>query len=193
VGETPTTKRLKLVDEFSELVIRLVKCLNVSGLDYAFTGALAVSFYGSPRTTSDVDVMIAIGAIEVNIPEIVDALNRAGLEVDERRIVNALKSGYHIATFRDKSSPYSVDLILSDERLDKRPGKVAGLDSFLQQPEGLILAKLRMIKATFPRERAQKDEDDIRTILRFTEVNIEEVRERAKQEGTLDIFERMKV
>jgi len=181
------------VDEFNELASRLVKCLNISGLDYAFTGALAVSFYGSPRTTSDVDVMITIGANEVNIPKIIDALNCAGLAADKRRIEDAIKSGYNIATFRNKTSPYSVDLILTDERLDKRQGKVAGLDSYLQQPEGLILAKLRMIKATIPRERAQKDEDDIRTILRFTEINIKEVRDRAKQEGTLDILDIMKV
>jgi hypothetical protein len=181
------------VDEFNELASRLVECLNISGLDYALTGALAVSFYGSPRTTSDVDVMIVIGANEVNIPKIVDALNCAGVEADKRRIEDAIKSGYNIATFRDKSSPYSVDFIFTDGKLDKRPGKVAELNSFLQQPEGLILAKLRMIKATIPRERAQKDEDDIRTILRFTEVNIKEVRDRAKQEGTLDILDRMKV
>jgi hypothetical protein len=193
MGETPSTRRLNLVDEFNELASRLVRCLNVSGLDYAFTGALAVSFYGSPRTTSDVDVMITIGANEVKILEIVDVLSCVGLEVDKRRIENATKSGYNIVTFRDKTSPYSVDLILSAEKLDKRPGKVVGLDTFLQRPEGLILAKLRMIKATFPRERVQKDEDDIRSILRFTDINIKEVRERAKQEGTLDIFDGLKL
>lgn len=181
------------MDEFNQLASRLVKCLNTSGLDYAFTGALAVSFYGSPRTTSDVDVMIAIGANAVKVQEIISVLKCVELEVDEGRIEKAIKSSYNIATFRDKSSPYSVDFILSEKRLDKRPGKVAGLDTFLQQPEGLILAKLRMIKTTFPRERAQKDEDDIRTILRFTEVNFKEVKERAKKESTLDILDRMNV
>lgn len=181
------------MEEFNELAGRLVRCLNASGLDYAFTGALAVSYYGSPRTTSDVDVMIASRADDVKILEIVDALNCVGLEVDRRRIENAIKSGYNIATFRDKSSPYSVDLILSKEGLDKSPGKVVGLDTFLQNPEGLILAKLRMIKATLPRERAQKDEDDVRAILRFTEVNVSEIRERAKREGTLHVFDELKL
>jgi hypothetical protein len=143
MGETPSTRRLNLVDEFNELASRLVRCFNVSGLDYAFTGALAVSFYGSPRTTSDIDVMITIGSNEVKILEIVDVLQCVGLEVDIRRIENAIKSGYNIATFRDKSSPYSVDLILSAEKLDKRPGKVAGLDTFLQRPEGLILEVMK--------------------------------------------------
>ena len=48
------------MEGYDGLVRRLVRCLSVSGLDYAFTGALAVSFYGSPRTTNDV-VMVASG------------------------------------------------------------------------------------------------------------------------------------
>ena len=46
-----------------------------------------------------------------------------------------------------------------------------------------------MIKATVPRERALKDEDDVRVILRFTEVNSDEIRERARVDSTLSIFE----
>lgn len=49
------------MEEYNEFVCRLMKCLEVSGLDYAFTGALAVSFYGSPRTTSDIDILVAVG------------------------------------------------------------------------------------------------------------------------------------
>ena len=179
------------MEEFTELARRLVNCLNASGLDYALTGALAVSFYGSPRTTSDVDVMVALGANEVEIPKIVNVLDCVGLEVDVRKIENALKTGYNIATFRDRSTPYTVDLIFTNDKLDKHPGKVAGLDTYLQQPEGLILAKLRMIKATIPRERAIKDEEDIRTILRFTEINLKAVIKRAKKEGTFDILNKL--
>jgi predicted nucleotidyltransferase len=29
-------------------------------LTYAFTGALATSFYGIPRTTSDIDVLVGV-------------------------------------------------------------------------------------------------------------------------------------
>jgi hypothetical protein len=48
------------LDAFYGFVRRLVEGFEGSGLDYAFTGALAVSFYGVPRTTSDVDVMVAV-------------------------------------------------------------------------------------------------------------------------------------
>ena len=56
-------------------------------------------------------------------------------------------------------------------------------------PEDLILAKLQMIKATVPRERALKDEEDVKAVLRFTKVDVEAVNMRAKMENTLSIFE----
>jgi hypothetical protein len=35
---------------------KLVECFTKENLNYAFTGALAASFYGVPRTTADIDV-----------------------------------------------------------------------------------------------------------------------------------------
>jgi hypothetical protein len=181
--------RGEVLEGYDGLVRRLVRCLSGSGLDYAFTGALAVSFYGSPRTTSDVDVMVALGGGGGEKFRVVEALRCAGLKVDEGKVDAALASGYNIATFEDGVSPYSVDIIFSHDRLDKRSGRVVGLDTFLQLPEDLVLAKLRMIRATIPRERAVKDEEDIRAILAFTDVDLEAVRRKAEREGTRDILE----
>jgi hypothetical protein len=46
-----------------------------------------------------------------------------------------------------------------------------------------------MIKATKPRERALKDEEDVKAILEFTKVDLEAVKKQAKQDGTLTILE----
>jgi hypothetical protein len=46
-----------------------------------------------------------------------------------------------------------------------------------------------MIKATVPRERAMKNEDDVRAILKFTKVDVDVVKMGAKRENTLSIFE----
>jgi hypothetical protein len=40
-----------------------------------------------------------------------------------------------------------------------------------------------------PRERALKDEEDVKAILRFTQVDVDVVRKRAKMDSTLSIFE----
>ena len=158
-------------------------------MDYAFTGALAVSFYGSPRTTSGVDIIVAAASKEDEKRKVIEVLQCAGLEADERKIENALTSGYGIANLKDKVTPYSVDIIFAIGKLDKQFGKVAGLAGYLQKPEGLIAAKLRMIKVTVPKERALKDVEDVKAILAFTKVNLRRIRLRAKKEKTLEILE----
>jgi hypothetical protein len=180
---------MRALEAFYGFVRRLVEGFEGAGLDYAFTGALAASFYGVPRTTSDVDVMVAVaGEADVKV-KVAEALRRAGLEVDEHKIDVALGSGYNIASFRCKSSPYTVDVIFSGEKLEKQAGTVAGLKTFFQSPEGLVLAKLRMIKATVLRERAVKDEEDVKAVLAFAEVDVEAVKKQAKRDNTLKILE----
>lgn len=177
------------LDAFYGLVRRLVEEFEGAGLDYAFTGALAASFYGVPRTTSDVDVMVAVAGVADVKAKVAGALRRAGLEVDERKIDVALESGYNLASFKCKTSPYTVDVIFSAERLEKQAGAIAGLKTFFQSPEGLILAKLRMIKAPVPRKRAVNDEEDVKAVLAFSKVDVAAVKRQARKDGTLAILE----
>jgi len=177
------------LEAFYELIKRVVGGFNAVGLDYMFTGALAASFYGVPRTTVDVDIVVKV-AQERDKAKLVSGLRQAGLRVDEKKIEVVLKSSYRIVTFRDSKSPHSVDIIVSEEKkLEKKVGTIAGLPTFYQTPEDLILAKLRMIKATVPRERTQKDREDIRAILRFTKVNVEAVKKQARRNNMLSVFE----
>jgi len=176
------------LESFYGLIRRVVAGFDAAGLDYMFTGALAASFYGVARTTVDIDVVVKVSS-EGDRAGLASAVKKAGLLVDEKKIDAALKSDYRIATFRDRRSPYSVDVIFSRGRLRKRAGTVAGLPTFFQAPEDLILAKLRMIKATVPRERAFKDEEDVRAVLKFTKVDVEAVRRKAKRDSTFSTFE----
>lgn len=176
------------MEAFFGFVRRLADGFGGAGVDYAFTGALAVSVYGAPRTTTDVDVVVAVSGVDVK-RKVVAALRHAGLEVDERKLDVALASGYRIASFKDKATPYTLDVIFLSGALRKRVGTVAGVSAFFQAPEDLVLAKLRMIKATVPRERAIKDEEDVRAVLAFTKVDLDAVKRQAKRDKTLAILE----
>jgi hypothetical protein len=173
---------------YNRLVKRLVKALETAGLDYAFTGALAASFYGLPRTTTDIDVIVQV-CDETARSKLVHALERAGMRADEGEIDRAMASGYGIAEFTDQKTAYSVDVILSFSKLQKRTGTISGIQTFFQTPEDLISAKLRMIRATVPKERAQKDKDDIKAILKFTTVDVDAIRKKARKENTLSLLE----
>ncbi len=176
------------MERFYSFVQRLIDGFSGADLDYAFTGALAVSLYGLPRTTTDVDVVVAVLGVDVK-RKVGLALRHAGLIVDERKLDAAFASGYRIASFKDKATPYTLDVIFLDSELRKRAGTVGGVSTFFQAPEDLVLAKLRMIKATVPRERAVKDEEDVRAILAFTKVDVKAVKRQAKQDKTLEILE----
>lgn len=176
------------MEAFESLVRRIVTCFNDVGLDYMFTGALAVNYYGRARTTTDVDIVVAVSGREWR-NKLISASKKAGLVADEKKIDDALKSDYKIATFKDGKSPLTVDIILSDKKLEKRAGSILGLATFYQTTEELILTKLRMIKVTIPKERALKDEEDVKAILRFAKINIEDVKMKAKKESTLSIFD----
>jgi hypothetical protein len=179
---------VNLTDRFYKFARRLAEALDIEKVDYAFTGAFAVSAYGSPRTTSDLDIMVLVAGNAEARRKLETALKSAGLDVGNREIDTALTSGFNIATFKDKASAYTVDVIFS-AKLEKQPATVQGVKTFLQSPEGLVAAKLRMIKATEPRERAAKDMDDVRAILAFTKVDLARVRKQAAQDHTLSIFE----
>ena len=153
-----------------------------------FTGALASSYYGKPRTTTDIDIVVKVAQEEAPTG-FTPALKRAGLQVNEERIDAAFKSGFRIASFRDSRSPFTVDIIFSSKELKKKAGTILGLPTFYQTPEELILSKLRMIKATVPKERALKDKEDVKAILRFTKVNTNAIEKEAEKDSTTSILE----
>ena len=136
----------------------------------------------------DVDILVEVSRRD-SLAKLISALRVAGLEVDRRRIDAALRSSYRIVTLRDTKTPFTVDIILSSTKLEKRTGSIIGLPTFYQTPENLILAKLRMIKATVPRERALKDKDDVRAILKHTRVRINALRNQARRNNTISILE----
>lgn len=151
------------------------------------TGALASSYYGHPRTTTDIDIVVA--ATRDDLAKLAKSLRRASFNVEEQRLEAAWHSQYRIATITDGKSPHTLDIIFTDKKLERKIGSVLGLPTFYQTPESLILAKLRMIKATLNPERAAIDREDINAILEFTRVNLEHLRDKSKVQSTSEILE----
>jgi hypothetical protein len=162
--------------------------LNQSRIHYAITGAAAASYYGNPRTTVDIDFIISFSAKD--LPKFVAAMQAAELRADKKRIQKQLESGYTVVSLPDKKSQYRADFIIRQRgRLERRAGSVLGIPAYYQTPEALILAKLRMIKATVSSQRRAQDRDDITAILTNSKVNIRKIRLRAKRESTLQIYD----
>ncbi len=120
---------------------------------------------------------------------LLSVLDETGLQVDRRKVKKQLASGYNIISIPDKESSHEADFIIQTRpKLERRTGSLLGIKTYYQTPEALVLAKLRMIKATHPRERSLKDKEDIRAIIRNTRVDTRKIVRGAKRETTLAIF-----
>lgn len=175
------------MNSFEDLVMRIVKVLNDSKIVYMFTGALAASFYGVPRTTVDIDIIICLNQKEAGF--LATQLKNAGLQISERKIEVALRSDFKIVTLRDEKSPFTLDIILSDEKLERKKGKILGIPTYYQTPEALILSKLRMIKVTISEEKVVKDKEDVKAILKYAKIDLKMLKKKAAKEGTLSILD----
>jgi hypothetical protein len=78
------------LEAFYNFVKKLADAFDKVGLEYAFTGALAASFYGIPRTTTDADVII-VAADEADLKRKIASLTRHALHT---RSANSLLAMY---------------------------------------------------------------------------------------------------
>ena len=106
-GDILPREKVGKLDTYLGLIKRLIPSLNDAGIDYMFTGAIAASYYGTPRTTMDVDIIIHI--TEQNTSYLYQTFQNAGILAENKKIDNALKTGYNIATLKDTRTPYTLD------------------------------------------------------------------------------------
>jgi hypothetical protein len=71
------------VRDFVTLIDELADALGRLGLRYALGGALATSYWGVPRTTQDIDLLVALPALKYQ--ELADALDALGCKQRDER------------------------------------------------------------------------------------------------------------
>ena len=128
------------------------------------TGSIASSFQGEPRSTHDIDLVVAIN--EAQGPELVKAFPQPGFYLDEQSVLEAIGGlpGQSMFNLIDLKSGDKVDFwILSDEDFDhsrfsrKIPQEFMGLAIQVSSPEDTILAKLRWAKLSGGSEKQFTD------------------------------------
>jgi hypothetical protein len=188
-------------DEGAEAAIRRVlKALESAGVPYMLTGSFASSFHGAPRTTQDVDIVIAptLGSLQRLISEFPEdryyvsreaALQAYGAE----SLFNVIdmESGWKIDFIVRKSRPFSVE-----EFERRREAELLGTIVYIASAEDVILSKLEWGKMA----GSERQIADVAGILRTqgTDVDVEYVKrwvavlglqsewERASAQASLD-------
>ena len=161
--------------------------LNEEKVVYVIVGGLAVLFYGIPRTTMDVDIIIKMAELK----RFVEFLNGNDFFADEEDIQMALKEKSH-ATIEDKTSMIRLDIkgIYSEnDRLTLKRRRRVNLTNFwfyIASPEDTIANKL-----LFGSDQDIRDAEGI-YVRQLDKLEMAYLEERCKKLEVYDDFLRMK-
>jgi len=129
---------------------RALEALQRAGVPYMLTGSFASSFHGAPRTTQDIDIVIAptLGSLQRLVSEFPEdqyyVSREAALQAyGSESLFNVidLESGWKIDFIVRKSRPFSVE-----EFTRRREAEVLGTNVTIASAEDVILSKLEWAK-----------------------------------------------
>src|SRR6266540_6422063 len=92
---------------FVAVVKATERSLRAARVEHVFVGALAVSAFGVPRTTTDVDVIVEYG--EEDAPRMAESFRRQSFKVRMKDLRDARAEGAH-CTVHDTLSAFHVDI-----------------------------------------------------------------------------------
>ena len=130
----------------SELLKRVTKKLDSLGMEYMVTGAIASSVYGEPRTTHDIDLVIAIK--KDAIPRLLEAFSPPDYYLSESSVREAV-AAEDMFTLFDRREAAKVDFwVLTNSPFDRSRfarrciQKAAKIRMTVSSPEDTILMKV---------------------------------------------------
>lgn len=141
--------------KIEEILTLVCNFLNESSIEYVIVGGMAVLFYGSPRTTMDIDYIIQLK--DRDIPGLVKFFQDNGFFADEYDMRAAFEEKSH-CTVEDKETMFRLDIkgVYSEmeERAlrNKKKTELDGTVIYIASPEDTIANKL-----LFSREQDFKD------------------------------------
>jgi len=150
-----------------EVVPRITAALDQSGIAYMLSGSFASAYYGAPRSTQDIDLVIA--ATPSQLRAFVQGLPSdqyyvdldAALEARERQsLFNVVDhdTGWKIDFIIRKSRAFSLE-----EFSRRRLVDVEGMPLFVATAEDVIIAKLEWSKLS----QSQRQIEDVVAMLRM--------------------------
>lgn len=133
-----------------KLLARVVQVFDEHNIQYMLTGSVASSLHGEPRSTHDIDIVVAI--TKSSSQTLVDAFPPPDFYLDKASIISAIEEK-GMFNLIDASEGDKVDFwILTDEPFDQSrfarriSEELVGVKVHVTAPEDIILAKLKWAK-----------------------------------------------
>ena len=163
------------------------KRLDKADILYMVSGGMAVSFWGFPRTTHDIDIVIE--AQEKDKNKIIELFEK-DFYISDIAVEEAIKNRF---TFNiiDNKSGLKIDFWLlkkdafgKSEFSRKIKERMFGEDIFIISPEDLVLCKLMGFEEIKSGRRLQ----DAKSILQTSKVDMKYIKSWAEKQGTMEIL-----
>jgi len=174
--------------EMTSVLKLVVNKLDKLRIPYVLTGGLAVSYWGAPRTTHDIDIIIEIDSSKT--ASIIRAFDKE-FYVSREEIESMLSHGRSFNLIHHKTG-IKIDFWLVDK---KDPHKVLEFSRALKKkifgqtisiiaPEDLIIVKLKWCQGG----ESFRHLEDVKSVLRISKVDTAYIKQWAHKQGTLEIF-----
>lgn len=154
-----------------KLLIKIARILSDQKIEYFVTGGFAISVWGRPRATFDIDIIVKMVEPQaVPLTKALREISKAGY-ADEEMIKDAIRNNGEF-NFIDPGSGLKVDFwvvkeegILSPPEFKNRKlKKINDQDVYFASPEDLILSKLEWYQET----QSTRHLEDIESVLRIS-------------------------
>jgi hypothetical protein len=135
---------------FFEVMKRVSAALEGAGIPYMLTGSFASVFYGSPRSTQDIDIVVS--ATPATLQALLLTMPASEYYLDIEAALDALKRE-SLFNVIDVKTGWKIDMIICKSRLfsqeefsRRRAANFEHLSLFVASAEDVILAKLEWAK-----------------------------------------------
>jgi len=156
---------------------KLISTLNKLRIHYAFTGAFAVSYYGFPRISADIDILIEKN--KNKLQKLASQLQPLGYDVTETDILSAIEECSHFPIFHKKRAAPYFDIKIACEQDETsainnyKTIDFHGLKCRIVSVEDLIIKKLEW-----------NDTKDVELILfRCKEIDMKKLEKKSKEKS----------
>jgi hypothetical protein len=150
----------------AEVLQGITAALDQSNVAYMLTGSFASAYYGTPRSTQDIDVVLEASPDQLRA--FVESLPVDQYYSDLDAALQAHR-GESMFNVIDRSTGWKVDFIIRKSRPFSREEfrrrarvNLHGVPLFLASAEDIVIAKLEWSKLT----QSQRQIDDVAAILR---------------------------
>lgn len=176
-----------------KLLLKVIPILDELQIDYYVTGGFAVSVWGRPRATFDIDIVVKL--LEPKVKPLATALRKISKfgYIDEETAQEALKNGGEF-NFIDPETGVKVDFWakISDEKTKlqfKRrvAKKIEKQNVYFVSPEDLILNKLLWYKES----QSTRHIEDIESVLKISKVDKRYLKNWVEKLDVADIWARI--